>query len=52
MQGMPEDRMPDGMTMPMMDGSGANMETMDCPMMSEMMRMYVAGLLAHAGEIT
>jgi len=40
MQGMPEDRMPDGMTMPMMDGSGANMETMDCPMMSEMMRMH------------
>lgn len=37
-QGMPQDRMSDGTMMPMMDGSGADM--MDCPMMSEMMRMH------------
>lgn len=40
MQEMAQDRTSDGATMPMMDGSGAHMGMMDCPMMSEMMRMH------------
>lgn len=31
---------PDGAMMPMMDGSGADVGMMDCPMMTEMMRMH------------
>lgn len=40
MQGMPRPGASGGGSMPMMNGSGPEMEMMDCPMMAQMMRMH------------